>query len=149
MPPWAWSTKKGNLVQFTPVGMDPDEVKLLEHPPVGRGLIGALMREGRTIRVPDISLDPRSVGFPPNHPPMSTFLGVPIRLGDRQLGQIYLTDKQDYPIFTETDERVIETLAAYAAVAITNARLYEGVVNHEELCQRNDDLALSVTWQPR
>jgi len=132
-----------NLIQFIPVGMKDDEVKMVAHPPVGRGLIGAIVKERRTIRVPDIRMDERSYGFPENHPHMQSFLGVPIIAGDRLLGQIYLTDKQDYPFFTETDERVIETLAAYAAIAITNARLYQGLVERDQaLIRRNEDLAL-------
>jgi signal transduction histidine kinase len=135
--------EEGNLTQFIPVGMTDNQIKRLEHPPVGLGLIGALARERRTIRIPEIGQDARSAGFPPNHPNMRSFLGVPILLGDRLLGQIYLTDKQDYPVFTETDERVIETLAAYAAGAISNARLYEEVVSRDqELFRRNEDLAL-------
>ncbi len=135
--------EEGNLVQFIPVGMTEEEVSRLDHPPVGLGLIGALARDRRTIRIPQIGKDPRAVGFPPNHPKMQSFLGVPIMLGDRLLGQIYLTDKQDYPVFTETDERVIETLAAYAAGAISNARHFEEVVARDrELNRRNEDLAL-------
>ena len=133
----------GNLVRFIPVGMDADEVALMEHPPVGKGLLGLFRDQRQTIRVPNICEDSRSVGFPPHHPPMRSFLGVPILLGDRVLGQLYLTDKQNYPEFTDKDERVIETLAAYAAVAITNARLYEGVLDRDQaLSQRNEDLAL-------
>lgn len=132
-----------NLVQFIPVGIDEREKRKIAHPPVGKGLIGEIVKQRKTIRVPDIGLDPRSAGFPKHHPPMHSFLGVPIIAGDRLLGQIYLTDKQDYPFFTETDERVIETLAAYAAVAITNARLYADVVQRDqELIRRNEDLAL-------
>jgi signal transduction histidine kinase len=135
--------EQGALTEFITVGMTPEAQTLIDHPPVGKGLIGSIIRERRTIRVPDISLDSRRSGFPPNHPPMHTFLGVPIQIGDQLLGQIYLTDKQDYPIFTENDERVIETLAAYAAVAISNARLYEGVVERDQdLHRRNEDLAL-------
>jgi signal transduction histidine kinase len=134
---------EGKLVQFIPVGIPAEDLERMGHLPEGHGLIGAIMKERRTIRVPDISLDARKVGFPPNHPPMQSLLGVPILLGDRLLGQIYLTDKQDYPIFTEIDARVIETLAAYSAVAISNARLYEGLVARDQaLCQRNEDLAL-------
>jgi signal transduction histidine kinase len=115
----------------------------MEHPPVGKGLIGAIAAGRRTLRVPEIAADPRSSGFPPGHPPMRTFLGVPILLGDQLLGQIYLTDKQDYPVFTDDDARVIETLAAYAAVAIHNARLFGDVIARDEaLSQRNEDLAL-------
>lgn len=132
-----------NLEQFISVGMTEEEMGKIAHPPLGKGLIGALAKERRTIRVSDIGADPRSVGFPPNHVYMRSFLGVPILLGDRLLGQIYLTDKENHPEFTEEDEYVIETLAAYAAVAISNARLYEGMLARDEvLSRRNDDLAL-------
>lgn len=134
---------EGNLVRFIPVGMTPDEIKRLDHPPVGKGLIGALKSERRTIRVPDIQADPRSWGFPTHHPQMTSFLGVPILLGDKLLGQIYLTNKETYTEFTQTDEIVIETLAAYAAIAINNARMYEELLSRDQaLGQRNDDLSL-------
>jgi signal transduction histidine kinase len=133
----------GNVIRFIPVGMSPEEIQRIGHPPVGKGLLGAMKTEHRTLRVADIQADPRSRGFPHNHPYMTSFLGVPITLGDRVLGQIYLTDKETYHEFTEADERVIETLAAYAAVAINNARLYEELlVRDHTLAQRNDDLAL-------
>jgi two-component system sensor histidine kinase DevS len=133
----------GNLDHFLPIGLSREEIERMPHPPVGRGLLGVLRHEPHTIRIPEISADPRSVGFPPGHPVMHSFLGVPILLGDRLLGQIYLTDKLDYYEFTEQDERVLETLAAYAAVAINNARLYEELRRRDaELCQRNEDLKL-------
>jgi two-component system, NarL family, sensor histidine kinase DevS len=134
---------EGKLKKYVQSGMSEKEVKLMPHPPVGAGLIGAMKTERRTIRLPEISQDPRSVGFPPHHPEMHSFLGVPIIQGERILGQIYLTDKQSWPEFTENDERVIEMLAAYAAAAITNARLYEGILERDQaLIQRNEDLAL-------
>lgn len=133
----------GNLERFIHAGMSEDEARLIGHPPVGKGLLGLFQKERRTIRIPDISADPRSAGFPPHHPRMRSFLGVPIMQGDILLGQIYLTDKENYPEFTEDDERVIETLAAYAAVAISNARLYEDLQERDAiLMQRNEDLAL-------
>lgn len=133
----------GKLTRFIPIGMTPEEIKRTGPPPEGRGLLGALKKERRTIRIPDISADPRSVGFPPHHPVMKSFLGVPIVSGDRLLGLIYLTDKESHFEFTETDERVIETLAAYAAVAISNARLYEELLERDKaLSRRNQDLAL-------
>jgi len=134
---------QGKLVKFIPVGMTADEMKQMVHPPIGLGLIGAIAKERQTIRVPDISKDERGVGFPPNHPDMASFLGVPILSGNQLFGQIYLTDKEDYPEFTREDERVIETLAAYAAVAIKNARMYKELVERDEaLSQRNKDLGL-------
>jgi signal transduction histidine kinase len=133
----------GKTIRFIPIGMTPEEIRQTGDPPVGKGMIGALKSERRTIRIPEISADSRSHGFPPDHPPMRSFLGVPIMLGDRLLGLIYLTDKEDHFEFTPTDEHVIETLAAYAAVAITNARLYKGMAERDQaLTQRNEDLAL-------
>jgi two-component system sensor histidine kinase DevS len=135
--------ENGKLIRFIPVGMTADEVRQMAHPPIGLGLIDAIAKERRTIRIPDIAQDQRSVGFPPNHPMMTSFLGVPIMSGNQLLGQIYLTDKEDYTEFTRDDERVIETLAAYAAVAIANARMYESLVEKEQsLSQRNRDLKL-------
>ena len=135
--------ESGELREFIPVGMTSEEVAAIPHLPVGQGLLGELMRSSQPIRIPEISLDPRSVGFPEGHPPMHSFLGVPIRLGDRHLGQIYLTDKVDAPEFTRDDEQVIETLAAYAAVAISNAQLYETLKQRDlTLTRRNEDLAL-------
>jgi len=133
----------GNLVKFLPVGMEQEEIERMDHPPLGKGLLGMFYRERRTIRIPEISADPRSAGFPPHHPAMHSFLGVPILLGDRLFGQIYLTNKLDYHEFTEADERVIETLATYAAVAISNARLYNDLqIRDEALSERNEDLSL-------
>ena len=135
--------ENGELVKFIPVGMTTKEIEKMDHPPRGLGLIGALQVERHPIRVSDINEDPRGIGFPPHHPPMRSFLGVPILSGDRLLGQIYLTDKENAAEFTEDDEHVIETLAAYAAVAIENARLYSGVKNISAMLeQRNDDLSL-------
>jgi len=115
----------GKLVKFITVGLTDDEIKLLDHPPVGKGLIGELMNTEVPLRVPIIQEHPRSSGFPANHPPMVSFLGVPIRAANVQLGQIYLTEKIDSPEFTADDERIIQMLAAYAAAAIQNARLHE------------------------
>lgn len=135
--------EQGVLEKFIPVGMSEAEIARMEHPPLGRGLIGAIQRERRTIRVSNIQEDVRSVGFPSHHPPMRSFLGVPILLGSNLLGQIYLTDKEDAPGFTRNDEQVIETLAAYAAVAINNARMVAGLMERDRtLTERNADLAL-------
>lgn len=132
-----------NMVRFIPVGMTREEIRKTGNVPEGKGMIGAIQNERRTIRVSSIGEDERSSGFPTQHPQMDSFLGVPILLGDQLLGQIYLTDKENYPEFTETDEKVIEMLAAYAAIAISNARLYGDVlVRDKALTQRNEDLAL-------
>jgi signal transduction histidine kinase len=133
----------GKLKQFISVGMTQAEIRRIPHPPMGRGLLGALMNTDQSIRVPVISADSRSSGFPQNHPKMHSFLGVPIRLGSDQLGQIYLTEKLDGDEFTADDERIIQMLAAYAAVAIHNARMYEELKERDQaLTRRNQDLAL-------
>jgi two-component system sensor histidine kinase DevS len=135
--------EKGGLEQFIPIGMSADEVARLDHPPVGLGLIGVLMNTSESIRIPDISVDPRHVGFPEHHPPMKSFLGVPIRSGEVQLGQIYLTNKQDGPGFTLEDQQVIEMLGAYAGTAISNARLYRQLIERERvLTRRTETLTL-------
>src|SRR3990170_6486529 len=113
----------GNLRNFITVGMTEAQIKRIAHPPVGVGLIGELMDTEYPLRVPVIEAHPRSAGFPANHPHMVSFLGVPIRAAERQLGQIYLTDKIDAPEFTSDDEKIIQMLAGYAAAAIQNARL--------------------------
>jgi signal transduction histidine kinase len=115
----------GKLVKFITVGMTDDEIKLIAHPPVGKGLIGELMDTEIPLRVPVIQEHPRSSGFPAYHPKMVSFLGVPIRAANKQLGQIYLTEKIDAPEFTADDEKIIQMLAGYAAAAIQNARLHE------------------------
>ena len=135
---------EGKLKQFITVGMSTGEIKRIPHPPRGFGLIGALMRgDSGSIRIPEISKDARSVGFPPGHATMHSLMGVPIRQGDRQLGQIYLTDKISSSEFTHDDETIIEMLAAYAGVAIDNARLYENLQERDQaLTSRNEELAL-------
>ncbi len=133
----------GRLKHFIPIGMSEEEVKRIAHPPQGLGLLGALIKSRDPIRLPDLTQDPRSVGFPPHHPPMKSFLGVPIRVGETQLGQIYLTDKIDRAEFSADDEQIIQMLASYAAVAIQNARLYEHLRQRDRmLTRRNEDLAL-------
>lgn len=135
--------ENGELDRFIPVGMTEDEIRKIEHPPRGLGLIGTLMRTSEVIRIPDVNSDPRSVGVPKHHPMMTSFLGVPIRQGDHQLGQIYLTNKIGEDEFSLEDQQVIETLAAYAAVAIANARLYKQLIQRDRiLTRRNENLSL-------
>ncbi len=134
----------GKLKQFITVGMTTEEIKKIPHPPRGLGLIGALMHgvDGN-IRIPEIEDDPRAVGFPDGHAEMHSLLGVPIRIGGRQLGQIYLTEKIGETEFSPDDEKVIEILSSYAGVAIENARLYERLQEREStLTKRNDQLAV-------
>ncbi len=133
----------GSLAKFIPIGMTPEEVRRIAHPPRGKGLIGELVQSRQAIRVADIRSHPRSVGFPAHHPPMTSFLGVPIRIGEEQLGQIYLTDKLNAAEFTADDQAVIEMLASYAAVALSNARLVQKLTEREAaLLRRNENLGL-------
>jgi signal transduction histidine kinase len=134
---------EGGLKQFITIGMTQAEIKRIAHPPVGLGLIGALIDSTDPIRLPSIKKDPRSIGFPKNHPEMGSFLGVPIRAGDLQLGQIYLTNKLGESEFTEDDERIIQMLAGYAAAAIQNARLLDEMRRRDKaLTRRSEDLSL-------
>ena len=112
------------LERFLTTGIDPETHAAIGDLPRGRGILGVLIREGRTLRLHDIADDPRSVGFPRHHPPMKTFLGVPILLRGVAYGNLYLTEKEGGD-FTEEDEELTQLLAAQAAVAIENARLYE------------------------
>jgi signal transduction histidine kinase len=134
---------EGNLVKFISVGLSEKEIKRMSHPPKGRGLIGALMDVKEPLRIPEISKHPQSVGFPAHHPPMKSFLGVPIRAGDRQLGQIYLTEKKDTTEFTADDEKIIQMLATYAAAAIQNASLMDQMKERDlALTRRTVDMSL-------
>lgn len=131
------------LKQFISVGMTQNEIRRIPHPPAGHGLLGSMMNAQQPVRVSEILSDSRSSGFPRNHPRMKSFLGVPIRLGSEQLGQLYLTDKLDHKEFSEDDERIMQMLAAYAAVAINNARNYDELKQRDQaLTRRNQDLAL-------
>ncbi|MEU1285940.1 GAF domain-containing protein [Kitasatospora sp. NPDC005856] len=113
------------LSQFLTVGLTDGEIAEIGPPPSGRGILGELIREPQPLRCPVLSDHPASVGFPPNHPPMHTFLGVPVRVHGEVFGNLYLTDKRGGLDFDEDDEAVIATLAVAAGVAIDNARLYE------------------------
>lgn len=115
----------GGLEQFLYSGMTAEEARKIGHLPEGRGLLGALMRSAHPIRLRNIADDPRSAGFCPHHPPMTSFLGVPIISKGQILGTLYLTNKLDADEFTADDEKLIVMLAAHAAIAIENARLYQ------------------------
>jgi signal transduction histidine kinase len=113
------------LSEFVYVGIDKETRAKMGHLPEGKGLLGHLIDYPLTVRVPDLSEHPSSVGFPANHPPMRSFLGTPVRLRDEVFGNIYLTEKKGEAEFTADDAVVLEALAAAAGVAIENARLFE------------------------
>jgi two-component system, NarL family, sensor histidine kinase DevS len=112
------------LERFITYGIGPEVETQIGDPPHGRGILGVLIQDARPLRLHDLTQDPRSVGFPPGHPPMHTFLGVPILLRGAAYGNLYLTEK-DEGDFTDEDEELVTLLAAQAAVAVENARLYE------------------------
>ena len=113
------------LEQFVTHGVDEETRAEIGSLPRGRGILGVLIREARPLRLHDVAEDPRSVGFPPGHPPMRSFLGVPILLRSVAYGNLYLTEKEGGEDFTLEDEEIVMLLAGQAAVAIENARLYE------------------------
>jgi signal transduction histidine kinase len=121
----------GMLEQFVHVGMAPPEVRAVGHLPEGHGLLGAVIDTGEPIRLPHLREDPRSVGFPAHHPHMDAFLGVPIRVRNRVFGNLYLTNHDGGPEFSADDQRLVGSLAAIAAIAIENARLFEQQVRRE------------------
>jgi GAF domain-containing protein len=115
----------GRLTRFVHTGMDDATVRAIGHLPEGKGLLGLLVDYPQRLRLRDIAEHVASVGFPENHPPMRSFLGVPIRLGERVFGNLYLTEKLDRPEFTSDDEELVEALAGAAATAIENAMLLD------------------------
>jgi signal transduction histidine kinase len=113
------------LTEFITHGISPEVHAQIGDLPHGRGVLGLLIADPRPVRMPDITEHPQSYGFPPNHPPMHSFLGVPLRTRDQVFGNLYLAEKQGAKEFTEDDEEIVVALAAAAGVAIENARLYE------------------------
>ncbi len=114
----------GSLAEFVYLGIDGETKQQIGHLPKGHGLLGFVIDEAKPVRLADISRHPASVGFPPCHPPMRSFLGVPIRVRDEVFGNLYLTEKRGES-FTDDDEVVVQALAAAAGIAIENAHLYE------------------------
>ena len=136
-------SEDGGISEFITVGMTDAQINRMPHMPEGLGLLGALMDTEYPIRLKEIGDDSRSIGFPRHHPPMHSFLGVPILTANEQLGQIYLTNKKGAASFTEEDEQIIQLLAGYAAAAIQNARMYDNLRERDiALTQRSEDLAL-------
>ena len=118
-------SSRQELEQFVVTGIDAETKAAIGDLPRGRGILGVLISDATPLTLEEISADPRSVGFPPNHPPMKTFLGVPILLRGVAYGNLYLTEKTAGGTFTDEDQEIVQLLAAQAAVAIENARLYE------------------------
>jgi signal transduction histidine kinase len=115
----------GLIEQFITSGITPEQRKAIGPTPRGHGLLGLIIREGRTLRIDDISKHPASYGFPANHPPMHSLIGAPVRAKGRILGDLYLTNKTTTATFSEDDERLVDLFALHAGIAIENARLHE------------------------
>ena len=113
---------KPGLEDFIVSGLTPDQEAVIGHLPTGKGILGFLLERDKPLRIAKMSDHPNSAGFPPNHPVMDSFLGVPIRRGDKVLGSLYLTNKQNGTEFTEADEIAVSALGAHAAIAIYNLR---------------------------
>src|SRR3954447_9463036 len=131
---------KRRLPTFVHHGMGSDVVAEIGDLPTGHGLLGLLIDHPEPIRLHDIAAHAASYGFPEHHPPMSSFLGVPVRIRDRVFGNLYLTEKLGGGDFTDTDEEVVTALAAAAGVAIENARLYEEAEQRQRWLQATAEI---------
>ncbi|MGZ8693884.1 MAG: GAF domain-containing protein [Gaiellaceae bacterium] len=140
--------ERRGLERFLTTGIDEATHAAIGELPRGRGILGVLIEEAQPLRLRAIAEHPRSVGFPTNHPPMHTFLGVPVMLRGVPYGNLYLTEKKGGAEFTEADEELLQLLAAQAAVAIENARLYESATRWlrqlESLIEVSDALSTEI-----
>lgn len=132
------------LIEFIVEGIDEDARARIGPAPSGRGVLGVLMEDPKPIRLDDIRLHPDSVGFPANHPPMRTFLGVPVRIRDEIYGNLYLTEKVGGQPFSADDEVLVEALAAAAGIAIANARLYAQAHARQSWIEATRDIATEL-----
>jgi signal transduction histidine kinase len=131
------------LAEFVTTGLSPEEEARISHRPRGHGLLGIILNEGQSLRLRDLAAHPRAAGFPPNHPPMKSFLGVPITHKGKRLGNLYLTDKLDGPEFTVEDQTIIEMLAVQAGISIENARLY-GTVQQLRVIEERQRIGMDL-----
>ncbi|MEU5592827.1 GAF domain-containing sensor histidine kinase [Streptomyces sp. NPDC020298] len=134
----------GTIKQFLTVGIDEETIARIGPYPRGEGILGLLIRDPQPLRLADLSQHPSSVGFPSGHPPMSGFLGAPVRVRDRVFGNLYLTNKKGGAQFDADDEAVLRTLAAAAGVAIDNARLYDEARRRHRWLAASNELTRSL-----
>ncbi|OBF98384.1 histidine kinase [Mycobacterium sp. 852002-51152_SCH6134967] len=132
------------LVEFVYDGIDDAAARAIGHLPEGRGVLGLLLDDPKPIRVDNIAHHAASVGFPPNHPPMVTFLGVPVRIRDEVFGNLYLTEKAGGQPFSEDDEVLVRALAAAAGIAIENARLYQQAKHRQSWIEATRDIGTEL-----
>jgi signal transduction histidine kinase len=135
------------LERFITHGVTPEEHAAIGHLPRGRGLLGVLIRDARLLRLHDLTEDPRAVGFPANHPPMRSFLGVPVLLRGTAFGNLYLTEKEGGADFTTEDEEFVTLLAAQAAVAIENARLYQSELRWSSQLEALEEISVALAGE--
>jgi signal transduction histidine kinase len=124
------------LERFITSGLGRAEREAIGPLPRGHGFLGLIIHEGHAIRIPDIAVDERRSGFPPNHPPMHSFLGVPVTIRNRPMGNFYLTEKLSAPEFSDADQRLAEMFALHAGIAIDNARLHQQVQHLAVVAER-------------
>jgi two-component system, NarL family, sensor histidine kinase DevS len=136
--------RDNRLLRFVHEGIDEETVRLIGHLPEGKGVIRLLIDEPKPLRLDDLSLHPAAVGFPANHPPMRTFLGVPVRVRDESFGTLYLTDKTTGQPFSDDDEVLVQALAAAAGIAIANARLYQQATARQSWIEATRDIATEL-----
>ncbi|WP_370595183.1 GAF domain-containing sensor histidine kinase [Streptomyces demainii] len=136
--------EEGTIRQFLTVGVDEETIAGMGHYPRGAGILGLLIRHPEPLRLADLARHPASVGFPPGHPPMTSFLGTPVMVREQVFGNLYLTDKQGAAQFDADDEAVLRTLAAAAGVAIDNARLYEDARRRQRWLAASNELTRSL-----
>ncbi|ORA83775.1 GAF domain-containing sensor histidine kinase [Mycobacterium malmoense] len=136
--------RDNRVSQFVHRGIDEETVRRIGHVPEGRGIVGLLIQDPKPLRLDDISRHPASVGFPAHHPPMRTFLGVPVRVRDRSFGTLYLSDKTNGQPFSDDDEVLVRALAAAAGIAIANARLYAQAKERESWIEATRDIATEL-----
>ncbi|GAA4147343.1 GAF domain-containing sensor histidine kinase [Actinomadura keratinilytica] len=132
------------LVEFITVGVPDRQIEEIGHWPHGHGILGLLIKEPHALRLTDLTRHPESYGFPPGHPAMRTFLGVPIRVRDEVFGNLYLTEKTGGAQFDEEDESVVVALATAAGVAIENARLYEETRRRERWLEASAEISTAL-----
>ncbi|MCX4987201.1 MULTISPECIES: GAF domain-containing protein [unclassified Streptomyces] len=135
---------EGGIKQFITVGIDEETIARIGNHPRGEGILGLLIREPHALRLPVLSDHPDSVGFPPGHPPMTTFLGTPVQVRGKIFGNLYLTEKHGGTAFDAEDEAVLRTLGAAAGVAIDNARLYDDARRRERWLAASSELTRTL-----
>jgi signal transduction histidine kinase len=136
--------RDGTLSEFIYLGIDDDTRDLIGELPTGRGLLGVVIEEGKPLRLDSMSTHPSSIGFPANHPPMDSFLGVPIRARGEIFGRLYLTEKNGGLPFTEDDEIVVQALAGAAGIAVDNARLFEATRRRQRWLEATGEVTAAL-----